>query len=314
MEKSLLSQNTVERMIGAPDVHEAFRALSESDYSSMLDEFKTPNQTEKMVMRHLRDVRLDLQNMIGSDSGPLQIIWRKYDFHNLKSLIKIQAKDGTVTDLKKLLVPLGSRSRKIWLDFFETGSSRHLRPGWLKLHKKALATFAQTKDPRDIDFLIDQEYFLALQKMTASYSPFFQGFIKRLIDIFNITLRLRLQNDDNKFSANFAPGGFLPRNIFRKATGLENRIIGFGQGYDTLKSGILLALEKSGSFSILEKQSDDLITTFLHRSKTISFGPEPVFSYWLAKKNNAMIIRTIINSKLAGIPQDRIRHHLRQVF
>ena len=316
LEKDLLSSATIERMLGASSASEAHRALSETAFAPLLEKFPEPEKIEALVLRHLRDAREDLQKMIGVE-GPLEIIWRKYDFHNLRATAKAILLGWSSEELKKELVPLGSRSRKVWLDFFEAeerkrraeGKRLGLDASWLDAFEEGLALFKKEEDPQALDLLFDRKYLAALRPLTKKLSPFFRRFAALTIDLFNLSLSLRAAPE--LFEENFAEGGKLPRESFANESALDDAL--FAAGLSPLRSAIAAA-RKEGNFAQLGKAGDDLLVDFLLEARKVSAGPEPVFAFWLGKKNDAMIVRAILLGKLAGLPAAEIRRGLRKAF
>ncbi len=159
---------------------------------------------------------------------------------------------------------------------------------------------------------MDAEYLRALFEMTRAYSPFFRDYVRRLIDIYNVKIWARLA-EATKFAEHFASGGFLEKTDFQNFETLVRAIAQLGADYSLLETG-LRDWREHGSLAALDRQSSNLLTRYLKTAKFVAAGAEPVFSYWFAKKNNAMIVRSVIIAKLAGIPQGRIKNYLRKLY
>lgn len=82
---------------------------------------------------------------------------------------------------------------------------------------------------------------------------------------------------------------------------------------EVIREGIR-GFEEEKSFAALEKASYDHLTDFIQIAKRIAFGPEPIFGYFWAKKNNALIIRTIMVGKLNGFEPEEIKSKLRNLY
>jgi len=59
---------------------------------------------------------------------------------------------------------------------------------------------------------------------------------------------------------------------------------------------------------------DNYIIELNKQSKYVHFGPEPIFSYIVAKETEIKVLRIIMVSKLNNIPPDRIRERLRDLY
>ncbi len=68
------------------------------------------------------------------------------------------------------------------------------------------------------------------------------------------------------------------------------------------------------SFVALEKAINDFLIQVLKPAKYLSFGPEPVIAYYLAKVNEINLIRLVILAKLNNLPADLIKERLNNVY
>lgn len=59
---------------------------------------------------------------------------------------------------------------------------------------------------------------------------------------------------------------------------------------------------------------DNYLIELIKPSLTINFGPEPLFSYVLAKEAEIKILRIIMVSKLNKLSPDAIRERLRDLY
>jgi V/A-type H+-transporting ATPase subunit C len=72
--------------------------------------------------------------------------------------------------------------------------------------------------------------------------------------------------------------------------------------------------EKEENFMVLEKEIENYLIDSIKGAKLIAFGPEPLVAYFLAKKNNALIIRMIMINKLNNIEPEEIKNRLRKLY
>ncbi|WP_191980816.1 V-type ATPase subunit, partial [Clostridium haemolyticum] len=68
------------------------------------------------------------------------------------------------------------------------------------------------------------------------------------------------------------------------------------------------------NFKIFEKLCDNFIMNFIKDAKYISFGPEPLIAYILAKENEIKIIRIIMVGKINNIDSQVIGERLREIY
>jgi V/A-type H+-transporting ATPase subunit C len=72
--------------------------------------------------------------------------------------------------------------------------------------------------------------------------------------------------------------------------------------------------ENEKTFIYLEREIENYLTEFIKKAKLIPFGPEALIAYFLAKKNNALIIRMIMVNKLNNVDPEEIRTRLRTLY
>jgi len=64
----------------------------------------------------------------------------------------------------------------------------------------------------------------------------------------------------------------------------------------------------------LEKISDNYLMELNKESKYVVFGPEPLFTYLVAKEREINAVRIIMVSKINNISSDKIRERLRETY
>jgi V/A-type H+-transporting ATPase subunit C len=80
-----------------------------------------------------------------------------------------------------------------------------------------------------------------------------------------------------------------------------------------LKNG-LEAYNSSGRISAFEKSMDNHLIDLIKESKSVVFGPEPIFAYLVAKEMEIKVLRIIMVSKLNNISPQAIRERLRELY
>jgi len=163
--------------------------------------------------------------------------------------------------------------------------------------------------------LVDRDLYRALvlfeEDLAQSYSiirktryDFLNDFFKRAVDLTNIKTFLRLryrQAKDDDFKIRLIEGGCLGREYFLNFIRSDSQEL-----REALKKTYYRALAESIDFSAidfahLERQIYNYLIDFIKPAKYISFGPEPIFAYLLAKTNEIVFMRLVIMSKLNGI-------------
>jgi len=74
------------------------------------------------------------------------------------------------------------------------------------------------------------------------------------------------------------------------------------------------ALEDRETFVELERGIDDFLMRFLHRAKSIVFGPEPIFAYALAKQKEIHLVRLVCVGKINHIPPEILQARISETY
>ena len=96
LEKRLLTKNRLERMIESETCEEVLKLLSETEYSQDMTDIQNSRDYEKILKRETERVFSLVRNM-SKNKEVVDILSLKYDYHNLKVLIKSKVfeKDNT---------------------------------------------------------------------------------------------------------------------------------------------------------------------------------------------------------------------------
>ena len=327
METLLLGQNEVERMMLAKNAKEAFQILDELDYADNRAEVDDPQEFQKVVNEGLVDIK-ELLEKIAPEEEIMNIIWHKYDLHNIKTLIKAKYGEKSLEEVKRLLSPLGAIPEEALIQFIFEGkhnaSFRMREESELILREGILSTcktFEKMKNPQMIDVSMDKTMMTIIFDIAErSGSEFLVDYIQKFIDLYNIKLFFRMKVAERKpeeFDEAFMESGTVYLSKFQKA---------YKQGLndlpETLKTTPYVKIIETGlkhyqeekTFIYLEKEMENYLTETAKEAKLMSSGPEPLIAYFLAKENNALIIRMILIHKLNQIDAEEIRKRLRTLY
>ncbi|WP_066895329.1 V-type ATP synthase subunit C [Clostridium nigeriense] len=317
LETKLLDKPKVERMIEAPSASEALRILNETEYSNVSANIKRPEDYEEILTAELKRV-YDLVYEISPIKEVVKIMSLKYDYHNIKVLLK-----GKVLgkDFSSMLIKLGNIDLQEIKRKIDGDNLKSLNGTLGKGVQEAMKVFEETKDPQKIDIIIDKYMYKELVEIKNSLNyKFIDNLVKAMIDSTNIRtlLRIKKQKKGRDFASEvIVDGGAIesskliallnesPENIMSK---LQSTIYS-----DLVKEGFegYIATE---SASLLEKLSDNYIMDLMKDSKLVTFGPEKILSYIYAKETEIKIIRIIMVGKLNNIAEEVIRERLRDIY
>ena len=316
LEKRLLTRNRLERMIEAETPEEVLKLLGETEYSQDMADIQGSQDYETMLKRETERVFSIVRSMV-KNTAIVDILSLKYDYHNLKVLLKSKI---TGKDFSSLLMQAGTIDTAKFKTKFEL-QSNDLPQEILDAINEVQKDFEENHDPQRIDILVDKHYFKNLSRLAKEIDvKVITDYVEGLIDFQNmITLfRVKKQNRDARF---------LETVIFECGTISKNKIVeSINDNTDTIlnkfkkeKLGIYLTkglevFSETKRLSELEKISDNYLMELNKESKYVVFGPEPLFTYLVAKEREINAIRMIMVSKINNISSDKIRERLRETY
>ena len=314
LEKRLLTKNRIERMIESETCEEVLKLLSETEYSQDMTDIQNSRDYEKILKRETERVFSLVRNM-SKNKKVVDILSLKYDYHNLKVLIKSKVfeKDNT-----NLLMNAGT----IDITKFKTKSETQS----LDLPEEILEAIAEIKKeenltPQKIDIIVEKYYFKNLVNLSKKIDvKVITDYVKGLIDFQNIItlFRVQKQNRDAKFldSVIFEGGTISKDKIVASLNDSSETIL---NKFKKEKLGPYLVkgvevFNETKRLSEFEKISDNYLMKLNKESKYIVFGPEPLFTYLVAKEREINAIRLIMVSKINNISSEKIRERLRDTY
>ena len=103
LETKLLDRSKIDRMIEAENVGDVLRVLSETEYGDMIAEIKSAEEFEGILYMGLKRT-YSVARSFYPDPELVDLFTLKYDFHNLKVLLKSKLSDQGA---EELLIDLG---------------------------------------------------------------------------------------------------------------------------------------------------------------------------------------------------------------
>lgn len=317
LEKRLLNRVKIERMIDSPSAMEALSVLGEGEYSSLMNDVTRAEDYEVLLQEELKRV-YELMYEMTSDNSIIDILSIKYDYHNIKVLLK--AKELS-RDFNSLLMQVGTVDVDKLKEAIAVGDYKELPTSFKDAIKETLVKYNESKDPQVIDIIIDRfMYADMLHRAQVIGEEFILTYVKETIDFINIRTFLRVRKQDK--SINFL------REIFLKGGTIELEY--YEKMYSETDESVILKLSKtqygpkikeglveygeSSKLTLFEKSFEDYIMEHIKKGKHINFGPEPLFSYILAKETEIKVIRIIMVAKLNNVKSNVIRERLRDVY
>lgn len=310
LETKLLSETQVELILSSKEKLETFKVLQDTFLAPYLAEHEHSD-----INTALNESMLEAKKIlagIAPEPELLDILWIKYDFYNLKAIIKGK-KAGLENDvIKKKCVYIGKYQPSILLKAYEEKKLHFLNKHFNSAAEKA----EKTKEVFEIDTTMNLHYFKAIKEIAQKFNnKFVNEYVSLLIDFFNIEATLRifsLKNNNINIKGVFVQEGTLQKKDMESKSQILELYKRFGG--EKLWAEPIKNFKETGDFSMLEKTADEYTVSFLKDKSMSIMSPAPLFAYFSAKKNNAQTIRAIIVAKQAGLPEHDIRVILRRLY
>ena len=309
-EAKMLSADRQSRLLDAPDYDETAKLVSESGYPDM------SGMTPEEIDSALSDFRTGIFRELEKNSfctRLLDIFRIKYDYHNVKVLVKAMAANS---EGDHLLSGSGRIPIPKLTEAFITGERRDIPEGMKDAISHAVGILSRTSDPQLSDIDIDRHYYAELTELAGKIGlDFVSGYISLLIDSANlrtVVRTLRMKKDS----------GFLQKALFAGGTVRPDRLLTVSPTGEELGElfgpGVLEKAAELGrdsltgsSLTLFEQACDNAIIRYLEAAKLVSFGAQPVVAHLAAVEAEIMSIRMILTGKLCGISPEVIRERLR---
>ncbi len=311
LENRLLTADQYEQLITAKTYDEEVKLLQSFGYEEL--EPKHP----EAIDADLTAARADALEALGAmmpDAADLDVFRIKYDYHNIKAMLKAEAMNvspgAMLADLGRISV------EELYLAQRENDGSN--LPGRLSsavfVGRVVLNT---TRDPQLMDVAVDKWYFRDMMDTAQrSGSDFLVGYVRLQIDAANLrtlvrTLRMG-KTEEFLSGVLFKRGWIAPEELLRVcAAG--------GAGLAELYAPTRLAeAAEEGERALhgagltdFEKRCDDAQSAYLEEARLVPFGEAPVLAYLAALETEYTNLRIVLTGRLAGVPADVIRSRLR---
>ncbi len=311
-ETKMLGLNRIDRLVSASNFADQKRILAETDYGSFFQEATTPEDVEKALNDYLAIVYEFLEEVY-PDKQILSYFRSRYDFHNLKVLLKAKYGEKTAEQIWSKLGMLETEEVK---KAIEEGELEGIAEPYRSALYEAMERFEQDKNSQQIDIVLDKALYKHLYEAAKKQkNKFFTGFVRSSIDLVNLKVFLRAKSLNRE--SKFIEDAFLDRGFLEK-----EKLVSIY--YDSLDIAVNMLKETSYAAIVQEsivgqefdpdlfdKKVDDFLVRYLQPAKYIPVGLEPLISYIIAKENEVKVLRVILIGKLSGLSAQTIKERVR---
>lgn len=308
LERHGLDRVHIERMLGAGTMTECIQVLAELGYAGF--DASDERAMHESLRRRRAEAFADLSRYM-PQAAILDVFRIKYDYHNLKVLVKNRG--GDVADL---LIDAGRfRADELAARYERTGRWDFLPPDMARAAQESRQVLAETGDAQRSDFVLDRAYFAELLSLARqSGCAYLIAYVRAQIDAANLRSVVRTQRMHRT-------GAFLQQVLFAGGSVTVAQILaGVSEGVASLyratplhRAGEIGEAVLRGEKELweLEKACDEAVLQTAAQSRSIPFGVEVAVGYLASLENELSTVRIILSGRIAGLGADDIRERLR---
>lgn len=316
LENAIVGRDRVLRMADAPSLANAYSLLEDGGVTLIRDE-NGEVLREESLLEILKGAYKTVQ-MLAPDSGALRLWLYPYDCNNLKAAIKAFVRR---IDPKSMMFDFGTVSAEQIVEMVKSGRFYGLPVALSSAASEAIAVYAKTKNPQQIDLILDRAcYAEMLREAKASANAYVERLVCAKIDLLNVSMAirvLRMQSGDAGralLEDALLEGGTLGRdrllNAFLSGEAALLADLG-GTEYSEISEAIA---QSEGSTSVLDRIADDFWMSMIRETKFIPVGLEVMVSFLLAHEYEVKNLRIVLAGKEAGLPSSTIRERIRESY
>ena len=310
LERTLLTRQQLERMLESGSVQEAARVLTDLGWEDF--DAASPSALNRALLHRREQVFRELGQFM-TDPAVLDVFKLKYDYHNVKTVIKSHGQGA------ELLVDAGRMDPKELLRKYQERGKWDFLPGTMDAAAQdAERILAETGDPQLADFRLDRAYFEELLSLAESTKcAYLVEYVRAMIDAANLrslVRTLRMHKD----------AAFLRRVLFEGGTVSVSELMRRGPGGNVAELFRSTALRDAaaageqavggGSLTEFEKLCDDAVLLTAGKARRVPFGVEVAIGYVAAREAELTAVRIVMSGLMAGIPAGTIRERLRESY
>jgi V/A-type H+-transporting ATPase subunit C len=299
----LLGRSAFERLLDAPTFADQRRVLSETHFGRFVEHVATAKDVELAIDESLRDLYEEFLERAGLPTSVVAYFRTPYDFAALKGALKARSLGVTA---ERGSVALGSLPP----DSFDDPATL---PEPLGRAARSLLA-AEDLDVEAIDTAVDRVMFAWLRELAReSRVDYLERLAVREIDVANakVLLRCAIAGRSSEDA-----GRMLIEGGEWNAAGLTGLVrkpeelaaaIGAARVLPAATPADLLDLER------IDPLADAAIARLAREAARMPIGPEPVLGYVLARRAEAVTVRSLLVGRLAGLPREIVASRLREV-
>ncbi len=279
-EKDLLTRAVWQRLAEADGLNSFLNILKDTSYASAALEGATFEKFEASLVAQLKTLKNDLFSVTHFSFETL--LWRKYDIHNLKLLLKM--KFG-FKDLRRYLIDCGEVPVTLFEQFIIDNEKVALPLFWIKIIHKAREVYEKNNDSfAKLDGFLDEILYQDLLKEARKYGGEVPRFVKQQIDAANLKVWW-FSKKQKEHEPKYLSGGKIAFSFFK--TSAEDSL-----GRMTQRVFPELNYSEDEKEADLQQKIDDNLLKSMFAKRHTLYGILPVLIFFLAKETEIKNLKT----------------------
>lgn len=314
MESGLLTRERMEQILDARSDEEVAKILQDCGYPEL--DAADPEAMDAALAAAREATLSDLADG-APDPRYIDIFKLKYDYHNIKAILKAEAMD---TDPAGMLMDMGRVSAAELKEALRSGELDGLPPLLASAAAEAREVLQTTRDPQLCDIVLDRWFYRDMDAAAAATgSAFLRGYVQVQIDAANLrtlvrTLRMG-KNEEFLRGVLFEGGEISPDALLSVSAARGGGLAELyaPTRFQAAAEAGVQALQ-GGPLTEFEKKCDDVVGEYLSGALFVPFGEAPLVGYLAARETEYTNLRILLMGRGAGIAPDIIRSRLRASY
>lgn len=312
-EKSLITDPQWYRLIEAEDLKETLKILEETRYTAYLTDLQN-GDIEGALSKELRH-QAELMREAGSNETLLRLMHLKYDYHNLKILLKTELLGE---DMTSLLYRFGDAYIPGLQEIIRHPQKNAKETPMEQAIDEAIQAYRENEDAQEIDIIVDRWYFEDMRQLSDEVgSDYFSKYTEDLIDFTNVDiyLRSRKQGRNAAFMRNaLIDHGTLHPDKIQESYRLDeesfSNVLADADVSDALQKAYQQYLE-DGSIVRFERAREEHQIDLAKEGLEALYGPEVIFGYGVRVETEIQNLRILLLGKKNNLTPNQIRERMR---
>lgn len=312
METGLLTRERMEQVLDARTDEEAVKLLQECGYPEL--DARNPEAMDA-ALSAAREATLSDVLDGAPDPRYIDIFKLKYDYHNIKAVLKAAAMNVSPDSMLMDMGRVGAAELK---EAVQAGRLDELPEGLAAAAAEAKDVLDSTRDPQLSDIVLDRWCYQEMARVAEETgSAFLAGYVKIQIDAANLrslVRTLRMGKSGDFLKTVLLEGGGVSADAVAAAgnSGSLQELYGPTPLQAAAEAGVEAL--RGGPLTAFEKLCDDAVGEYLAGAQFVPFGEAPLLGYLAARETEYTNIRILLMGRGAGLPAEVIRSRLRNGY